>query len=357
MGHYVRPLVPFGSVRSRAQTVLLLVLTAFTLYLASSILLTFLSPIAWALAFSVVSYPLFTKLVSYVQNRTLASVLMVLGLSIMGLLPAVWVAERLVIAGLDGLHTLLPLVERGEWAGSLKRYPILAQNITWIESTFHLQDTSREILEKVRRGIPSLVTASLWGIVQGMLIMFIAFLLFRDGRLLMRYTEGLLPLHRGETRHLINRMSDTIHATLFGMIAVALLQGGLGGLMFWWLGLPAPLIWGTIMTLLAVVPYLGTFIVWIPVAFYFALQGQWTSAAILVVWGSIVIGLSDNLLYPFLVGKRLHYHTLVVFFFLLGGIVLFGTAGVVLGPMILALSDGLVQVCRVRLELEGSNQG
>jgi predicted PurR-regulated permease PerM len=282
---------------------------------------------------------------------------MVLGLSIMGLLPAVWVAERLVIAGLDGLHTLLPLVERGEWAGSLKRYPILAQNITWIESTFHLQDTSREILEKVRRGIPSLVTASLWGIVQGMLIMFIAFFLFRDGRLLMRYTEGLLPLHRGETRHLINRMSDTIHATLFGMIAVALLQGGLGGLMFWWLGLPAPLIWGTIMTLLAVVPYLGTFIVWIPVAFYFALQGQWTSAAILVVWGSIVIGLSDNLLYPFLVGKRLHYHTLVVFFFLLGGIVLFGTAGVVLGPMILALSDGLVQVCRVRLELEGSNQG
>ena len=68
-----------------------------------------------------------------------------------------------------------------------------------------------------------------------------------------------------------------------------------------------------------------------------------------ILWGSVIIGLSDNLLYPFLVGKRLHYHTLIVFFFLLGGIVLFGTSGVVLGPLTLALTDGLLQACRTKL--------
>jgi predicted PurR-regulated permease PerM len=349
MGHYARASSDTGSLRAKIQASLLGLCTLIAASLSIAILLPFLPPLAWALAVAVVSYPLFEKLQSRLGHRGLTAALMVIAISLVFMVPTIWVAETLVRAGLEGLHQLLPALARGEWRAPLKDYPQLVENLGWIESSLQVPNLMQELAVKARGAIPIAIVSSAWGIVQGMLIMFITFFLFRDGRRLMAYTEGLLPLGSAETRSLTRRMGDTIHATLFGMIAVAILQGTLGGVMFWWLGLPAPVIWGSIMALLAIVPYLGTFIVWIPVALFFAAQGKWASAGILAVWGSVIIGLSDNLLYPFLVGKRLHYHTLIVFFFLLGGIVLFGTSGVVLGPMTLALTDGLLQACRTKL--------
>ena len=349
MGHYARAPSDTGSLRAKAQASLLALFTLIAASLSILILLPFLPPLAWALAVSVVSYPLFEKLEASLGHRGFSAALMVGAISIVFMVPTIWVAETLVRAGLQGLHQLLPMLEHGEWRASLTNYPQLVENWGWLVASLHLPNLMQELAVRARGAIPGALASSAWGIVQGMLIMFITFFLFRDGQRLIGYTEGLLPLGPADTGRLIRRMGDTIHATLFGMIAVAVLQGTLGGVMFWWLGLPAPVIWGAIMALLAIVPYLGTFIVWIPVALFFAAQGRWASAAILVVWGSVIIGLSDNLLYPFLVGKRLHYHTLIVFFFLLGGIVLFGTSGVVLGPMILALTDGLLQACRVKV--------
>jgi predicted PurR-regulated permease PerM len=96
------------------------------------------------------------------------------------------------------------------------------------------------------------------------------------------------------------------------------------------------------MGLLAIVPYLGAFVIWIPAALVLAMHGKWGDAALLAVWGAVVIGLADNFLYPVLVGKRLHYHTLLIFLFLLGGVFVFGSAGIVIGPMILSVTHGLI---------------
>lgn len=118
--------------------------------------------------------------------------------------------------------------------------------------------------------------------------------------------------------------------------------------MFWWLGLPAPLLWGAVMALLAVVPVLGAFVVWVPAALFLALNGQMGKALILAGWGIVVIATIDNLLYPVLVGKRLRLHTLLVFIAVVGGLAMFGAVGVVLGPLILALTDAIIEVWRRR---------
>ena len=99
---------------------------------------------------------------------------------------------------------------------------------------------------------------------------------------------------------LFGRTVDTVQATLYGTIAVAAIQGVLGGLIFWWLGLPTPLLWGLVMGLLALVPVLGAFVVWVPAAIFLALDGSWGKALILSTWGGIVIACVDNLLYPIL---------------------------------------------------------
>ena len=128
-------------------------------------------------------------------------------------------------------------------------------------------------------------------------------------------------------------MSDTIHATLYGSFVVALAQGSLGGLMFWLLGLRAPLFWGSVMTLLAqllaLIPVLGAPVVWIPAAIFLAVTGNMGKALILKLWGMTAVGTIDNLLYLLLVGDKVRLHTLLVFFAVVGGLSVFGAPGLV----------------------------
>jgi predicted PurR-regulated permease PerM len=118
--------------------------------------------------------------------------------------------------------------------------------------------------------------------------------------------------------------------------------------MFWWLDLPGPLLWGVVMGLLAVVPVFGAFVVWIPTAVALALNGNWGDAAILTLWGTLVVGLVDNLLYPILVGNRLKLHTVPSFIAIVGGLILFGTSGLILGPLIVTMTLALVEIWRSR---------
>ncbi len=113
--------------------------------------------------------------------------------------------------------------------------------------------------------------------------------------------------------------------------------------MFWILGVPNALIWGVVMAMLATIPSLGTFCVWMPVAVYLLLSGHLVKACVLTGWGMFVIGTIDNLLYPTLVGSRLRMHTVPVLFAVLGGIGLFGITGVVLGPLLLTITETLLR--------------
>ena len=94
--------------------------------------------------------------------------------------------------------------------------------------------------------------------------------------------------------------------------------------------------------LLAVVPVLGAFVVWVPAALFLALEGSWGKALILILWGGLVVGTVDNLLRPILVGNRLKLHTVLAFIAVVGGLILFGPAGLILGPVILTLTTVLL---------------
>jgi predicted PurR-regulated permease PerM len=148
---------------------------------------------------------------------------------------------------------------------------------------------------------------------------------------------------------MFGRIADTVYATVYGTLAVAALQGFLCGLMFWWLGLPLPLLWGVVMALLALVPVLGVFVIWIPAAIFLALEGSWGKALILSLWGAIVAGNVDNLLRPILMGNRLKFHTIPVFISILGGMLLFGSSGLILGPVILTTVTTLLEFWRSRV--------
>jgi predicted PurR-regulated permease PerM len=160
--------------------------------------------------------------------------------------------------------------------------------------------------------------------------------------------RSVLPLADREADGLLQRVDDTIHATIFGTVVVAIVQGAMGGVLFGFMGIPGAVLWGVMMGLFAMVPYLGAFVVWGPMAAFLGMQGEWGKALILTGYGALAIGLIDNLLYPYLVGQRLRQHTVIAFFAILGGVNVFGATGLILGPVIFSVAFFLFDLWRRR---------
>jgi predicted PurR-regulated permease PerM len=106
---------------------------------------------------------------------------------------------------------------------------------------------------------------------------------------------------------------------------------------------------GLVMGLLAVIPVLGAFVIWVPAAIFLALDGSWGKALILTAWGAVVVGSIDNLLYPMLVGNRLKLHTVPAFVSIVGGVILFGPSGLLLGPLAVTATVFFLEIWRIRV--------
>lgn len=189
------------------------------------------------------------------------------------------------------------------------------------------------------------ITAGLLGIGQNTLdflvaffvMLYVLFFLLRDGKALSATIARHVPLEPAQTQRLLTQFVTVVRATVKGNIVVALIQGALGGLAFWVLGLPAPLLWGALMALLSLLPAVGAALVWLPVALYYLFTGQIWPALGLVAWGVLVIGLVDNVLRPILVGRDTRMPDYLVLVATVGGISLFGLNGFVIGPVIAAM--------------------
>ena len=201
------------------------------------------------------------------------------------------------------------------------------------------------------------VSGSVLGIVTLLLTFYLLFYFLRDRRPALNWLCEISPLSDAEMKHFFSRVEDMVDATIYGTLVVAVVQGTLGGLMFWLLGLPAPVLWGVVMGVLAVVPVLGAFIIWVPAAIYLVLMGEAGKALILAAWGGVVIAGIDNLLYPILIKDQLRMHTVPAFIAILGGLILFGASGILLGPLIVTATMFFLEIWRVPIGGEDIKDG
>jgi predicted PurR-regulated permease PerM len=175
---------------------------------------------------------------------------------------------------------------------------------------------------------------------------FTAFFLFRDGERVIARIPELLPLELAQSEALLRRTRDVIDGSLYGVLLIALIQGSLGALAFTLLGVPSPVLWGVVMTVASLIPMFGAAGVWVPVALYLLIVGSWGKAIALTLFGALVISSVDNFLRPKLVGDRIRLSELVMFFSVLGGLQVFGVLGIVLGPVLFAVTGSLIGALR-----------
>ena len=168
-------------------------------------------------------------------------------------------------------------------------------------------------------------------------MLYLTFFLLRDGRDLTRKIGRAVPLASDRKTQLFEKFTTVIRATVKGSIVVAIVQGFLGGTIFWALGIQSPLLWGVVMTILALVPAVGSALIWLPVAIYLAIIGDYLSAAILAGFGVLIIGSVDNFLRPVLVGADTKMPDYIILITTLGGLSVIGVNGLIVGPVIAAM--------------------
>jgi predicted PurR-regulated permease PerM len=336
------------SSRSHLRVLVLMAATAFGIYLCYRMALPFVPALTWALSLAVLFMPVHRWLESTVKQPNLAASVSVLGIGLIVVVPATFVAQRLVSEAVTGADTLRAKVESGELPRVLDVHPRVAPIALWIEQQIDLPGTISTIAAWLTNATASFVRGSVIQAISVLLTFYLLFYFLRDHRAVLQSLRSLSPLSEADVDRLFSRVGDTVHATLYGTLVVAAIQGTLGGLMFWWLGLPAPLLWGLVMGVLAVVPVLGAFVVWIPAALFLALDGSWGKALILTGWGGVLVAGIDNVLYPILVGNRLRLHTIPAFMAIVGGLIVFGPSGLILGPVTLTVTVLLLEIWRSR---------
>ena len=330
--------------RERTLVVVLAVATGFSFYLCAQMTRPFLPALAWALALAVVARPLHEWIAAKITNPDVAAGVTVVLVGALVIVPALFVVHQFASEVTGSIEQTQTDLQSGRWRAAVDRLPWLAPLLRWVDKNLDVQTEIARALQGQVGNFTALLGGSIWSVTQLLLTLFTLFFYFRDRRVILKGVRALVPLSDSEADQVFQRVSDTIHATVYGTLLVALIQGTLGGLMFWWLGLSAPITWGAVMALLAIIPYLGAFVVWVPAAAGLALEGSWGNALLLTAWGLIVVGLIDNLLYPVFVGQRLRLHTLLAFIAIVGGLAVFGTSGLVLGPVILAVTIALIEV-------------
>jgi predicted PurR-regulated permease PerM len=309
------------------------------------ILWPFYGAVLWGTVLAIVFAPLYRRFCASMRP-TLAALATVAVIVLIVILPSTLVMASLVREA----SSVYAMFKSGEvnLAGSFQH--VLDALPAWavgLLDRFGLTDLAgiQEVLSAVLGRASQLIATQALNVGQAtfelvvrlFVMLYLLFFLIRDGDQLFRIIKDAVPLRAEQQRVIFSKFATVVRATVKGTIVVAILQGALGGLMFWFLGIRAALLWAALMALLSLLPAVGAALVWFPVALYLLATGAVWQGLVLIAFGVLVIGLVDNLLRPMLVGTDIKMPDYVVLLSTLGGIEIFGMNGIVLGPLIAAM--------------------
>lgn len=351
----LRPEEPLSSAEpvpeSKSSYIALLVLTAGALYVAYIIYRPFLKALFLALVLTIAFWPLDRWIARRVRGGTARAIVTTVAVLLVIMLPLMLISIRLVSEAAS-LYGFVSQKVGGSWSG---HFAWLNEAVDRIAEQTGLSSTQLKATITGRvQGLGSwLVGLAGWaarGFAQqtgtAILTLLIMFFFLRDSERYTRSIAQMLPLSPGRARQLASTLRDTVISNLYGMVAVGLIQGSLTAIGWWMTGLRAPFLWGAMATIFSFIPLVGPSLIWWPGVFVLAVQGRWIQAAVLLVWGVIVISGADYIVRPRFAGGRANANTLLVLLSLLGGLRAFGAIGIIAGPVVLSLVTALLSMVR-----------
>ncbi|MDO6459739.1 AI-2E family transporter [Granulosicoccaceae sp. 1_MG-2023] len=304
----------------------------------------FLKAIFLAGLFAALFNPFYQRMRGLVGGReALASGLTVVSALLFVVVPVLVISATVVAQALDIASQAKPwiqqhLAEPGMISEMLSGLPFYDTLLPYRDAVLEHLGT---FVGGISKTVVDLVQSATVGTVNVVVLVFVVlytmFFFLLDGDVLVKKILYYLPLDDSDEQQLLARFTSVGRATLKGTAVIGFLQGAFAGLGFWLLGVPSALLWAVVMMFLSVVPGVGTALIWIPATVYLIAVGEIWQAVVLAVYCAAVVGSIDNVLRPRLVGNDTQLHELMIFFSTLGGIIMFGFAGFMIGPIIAAL--------------------
>ena len=332
--------------RQKQEVVFAVVLVAITLALGW-VLWPFFGALLWALLLAIIFTPFYERLLTQMRHRrNLAASTTVFVIALLVVFPLTVVGTGLV----QEVASLIDKFQSGQidaqrWLTELRGYlPAWATNLLDRFEATPIADMVERFFSTLLQGgqflarqILSIGQATLGFLLSLFVMLYVLFYFVRDGATLLGYLERATPLPPEQQHVLFNKFTATVRGTVKGNLVLAIVQGALGGLIFWVLNLGTPILWGAVMAVLSLLPLVGTGMVWVPAAIYLMLTGAIGEGVVLLAYGILVISSMEYILRPWLVGSDLDMPAYLVLLSTLGGVATFGVNGFVIGPLVAAL--------------------
>ncbi len=331
--------------QNKLEDVSFLLLLAVVSLTFGAIIQPFFSAIFWAAMLAILFNPLQNYLQARYPRRNNSNALLTLLASLLIVVIPLWIVlgmlgvegalfykkvssgEIKVQEWLDQIKSAMPAIER-----LAERFSIDLANIKELLSKMALGSSKYFATQAFSFGQQYVVFA-----INFILMLYLTFFFLRDGNKLTELLVRALPLGDTRERHLFQKFAEVCRAVIKGNLVVAIVQGSLGGTIFWLLGIEGAMLWGVVMVILSLLPAAGSALIWAPAALYLFITGEPVKGVVLVLFGFFVIGLVDNILRPILVGRDTQMPDYMVLLSTIGGIALFGLNGFVIGPVLGAL--------------------
>ncbi len=326
------------------KKIIVLAMVLFITIAFISMIRMFIMAILLAGIFSAMAQPLYRRLEGWFNGRkNPASLLTLFAFFLIILLPLVGLMGIVAAQAIKISREVKPWIDQmtgrpsaiNEWLQTFPLYDSLAayQNVILQKAGELVGMTSTFLFEN----ISSFTFSTINTIFMFFVLLYTMFFFLKEGRQILERVLFYLPLPEGVENRILDRFTSVTRATIKGTLVIGIIQGSLAGLAFWVVGIDSAVFWGTIMTVLSIIPAVGSALIWIPAVIVLAISGQYIQATGLFLFCSLLVGSIDNALRPWLVGRDTALHELMIFFSTLGGISLFGIMGFIVGPIIAAL--------------------
>lgn len=323
--------------------------TVLFLYLLFTILAPFLAVLVWAGAIGTITFPLYARVLVSCRGREIrAAALMTAAVVLSVIVPLVGLLFSLSREAALAYHYLERFSSETTGLGmaDILNHPLVTPWLAKLRPLIGTLDIDMQamVLPTVKNGLAGMLNYST-GIVKNffsfmfklVLMLITLFFIYKDGTSFLQRFWQAIAIKESLRTTIVTTVTRVLGAVMYGVILTCMVQGTLGGLGFWAAGLPSPFLFGTLMAICAPIPFIGTALIWIPGAIYLLIQGNLLAGVALILWGVLVVSSIDNIIRPLFISGKAKLPILVIVFGVLGGFLAFGLAGLVVGPVVLAI--------------------
>jgi len=309
-------------------------IASFLAIIVISIILAwpFVAAIFGSIVLAYLFFPVYEFVLKRLKNETLSAWIVTIIVILIFVVPLLFIGNALFSEASDLFFALRDI--NIEELGASYLDELFGENI---DVNGLLKDGLSRLSVLLLRSIDKFILDFPQKVLSGFVMFFVMFYLFKDGRRLIFSVKEALPLKRRYKDDISKKFNETIYATMYGVVVTAIIQGIIGGIGLWIFKVQSPILWGGIMIIAAMLPFIGAAFVWLPAAIFKLAAGDTTNGLGLLLYGLFIVSTIDNIIRPKIIGKRSKVHPALILIGALGGINLFGLIGIVIGPLVLAI--------------------